>query len=367
MRNCIVHVGMHKTGSSSIQRSLQGFSDGEIVYAQFGNQSNHSVPLRSLFTPHQEKYFSHRTTGRTGEQLQSYIDKTWVVLENNLANVGDRTLLFSAEGISLLPKKGLKRLHTYLKSKFDNISIVAYVRPPMGYISSSFQQRLKGGVLGFSRPTYRSYKKSFSRLDEIFGRENVLLWKFSPENFPGNCVVQDFCRRLGIALPVSSIIHTNESMSRETATLLYIYSKFAAELGFEKLTGGMSRDLIGVLSSVEGTKFRFAPSLVKPLLEKNQKDIEWMEARLGQPLKEDLPQDHPSDIRDEHDLLTPDPVVVQELRDKLGEESLCIEQRDPLHIVAALVHAFFVSALERHPSVPRFSVGQMDDGAWEQE
>jgi hypothetical protein len=347
MGNCIIHVGMHRTGSSSIQRSLHGFSNGEIVYGQFGKQPNHSIPLSSLFAPDPATPWLHQLAGRTGEQLQSYIDRMRIELENNLANAGDRTLLFSGEAVSLLPQEGLQKLHAFLKSRFENISVVAYIRPPAGYISSSFQQRLRAGGHGGFEPIYRSYKKSFSGFDEVFGQENVLLWKFSPETFPGNCVVRDFCRRLGIALPASRIIRINESMSREIATLLYIYSKFAEDLGFEKLTVRMSLNLIGGLSGVGGVKFRFAPSLIGPLLEKNQEDIEWMEARLGQPLKEDFSRDRPGDIGEESDLLTPDPAIVQELRERLGEESLCIEQRDPLHIVVALVHAFLNKKRER--------------------
>lgn len=347
MRKCIIHVGMHKTGSSSIQRSLNGFSNEEIVYAQFSNLPNHSIPLGSLFAPYPEKHWSRQLARRTGNKppssidLQSFIDKMRIELDNNLTNVGDRTLLFSGEGISRLPKKGLKKLYKFFKSKFEHITIVAYIRPPAGYISSAFLQRLKGGDLDRLEPIYRSYRIDFCKLDEVFGPENVLLWKFSPKSFPGNCVVQDFCRRLGIAFPVSRIIRRNESFPKEIASLLYIYSKFSEELGLEKLTASMSRHLIAELSDVCYMKFRFAPSLIKPLLDKNREDIAWMEARLGQPLLENLSQDEPGDIREESDLLTPDPTVVRELRTRFGAEALGIDNMNSLQVVAALVHAFF--------------------------
>ena len=47
---CYIHVGMHKTGSTSIQKSLSGFSDAKIRYLMLShNATNHSIPIKILF------------------------------------------------------------------------------------------------------------------------------------------------------------------------------------------------------------------------------------------------------------------------------------------------------------------------------
>ena len=49
MKRCIIHIGMHKTGSTSIQRSLQGYRDDRFQYARLGKTANHSLAMYSLF------------------------------------------------------------------------------------------------------------------------------------------------------------------------------------------------------------------------------------------------------------------------------------------------------------------------------
>ena len=44
-----LHIGMHKTGSSSIQFSLNGFENESIRYAKLGFE-NHSVPIYTAFS-----------------------------------------------------------------------------------------------------------------------------------------------------------------------------------------------------------------------------------------------------------------------------------------------------------------------------
>jgi hypothetical protein len=59
MRNLILHIGMHKTGSSSIQQIL--FENREVLlkhdcYYPESILMNHSHSLYTLFSSHAEKY-----------------------------------------------------------------------------------------------------------------------------------------------------------------------------------------------------------------------------------------------------------------------------------------------------------------------
>jgi hypothetical protein len=77
----------------------------------------------------------------------------------------------------------------------------------------------------------------FEKFDDVLGRENVRLWKFDPPSFPNGCVVQDFCTRLGIALPRERVIRVNASISREAVQLLYTYRKLGRNFGALNITG----------------------------------------------------------------------------------------------------------------------------------
>lgn len=49
MTEVILHIGMHKTGSSSIQETLRGYDDGTIRYGWPGWQANHTLLVVRLF------------------------------------------------------------------------------------------------------------------------------------------------------------------------------------------------------------------------------------------------------------------------------------------------------------------------------
>jgi hypothetical protein len=262
-------------------------------------------------------------------------------------------LLISGEGVASLRPNALEGLKDFLSRYFDRITIVAYVRPPGGLIASSFQERVKAGtVKNFATRLYRNYQPLLDKFDVVFGRDNVHLWKFDPNTFPESCVVQDFCSRLGIPLPKTKIVRVNESMSRETVSLLYAYHQFGEHHGRRRLRGP---DAMEFAKFIGGRKFRFSPDLIRSLLDANAPDLQWIEGRLGEPLREELGTHQPGDIRDEADLLEFDPGAVKKLCKAVGRKA----SADPTpHEVAALVGTWYETYLLT-PRWRRFFSGRL--------
>lgn len=340
MRRCIIHIGMHKTGSTSIQSSLQGFSDDRFLYANLGNIPNHSLAIHSLFVAHPGRHRMHKASGRNAAAMQAYLTGMRTDLERAIAAAQNRTLLISGEGISGLEPADLVKLHDYFRARFDELVIVGYARPPAGFMASGFQERVKGGSTKLDLDqAYRDYETRFVKFDEIFGRERVHLWKFEPRTFPGGCVVRDLCNRLDISLPVERIVRRNESLSRQAVALLYIYRKLGQEYGSGSMGGPESQILGNLLAKIGNDKFRFSPDIVRPVLEKNRADIERMEARLGQSLHEELGEHQPGDVRDESDLLKVEPELVSKLLALLGDRAPAGVTGETPEQVAVLIHA----------------------------
>ena len=99
------------------------------------------------------------------------------------------------------------------------------------------------------------------------------------------------------------------------------------------------RRVVARLGDIQHDKFRFSPDIVRPVLETNRADIQWMEERLGQSLHEELGAYRPGDVRDEADLLQPDPEVVKKLLALLGDAALAGIKGETPEEVAVLVHA----------------------------
>jgi hypothetical protein len=339
MSRCIIHIGMHKTGSSSIQKSLDGFENDQFLYAALGNEANHSLPIYSAFAGNPERHHLHRASGREGDAVRSYIRDVQSDLDRSIAAAHGRTLLISGEDIGVLSQQDLEKLRNYFRDKFEDLTIVGYVRPPAAFMASHFQQRVKSGSINSFNPKamYRKYQASFGKFDQVFGRDKVQLWKFDSRTFPGGCVVQDFITRLGIAFPKKRIVRLNESLPRQAVAMLYTYAKLGEHYGARTLTGGGGMQL-GLLVGGSG-KFRFAPDVIGPVLDANRSDIEWMEARLGQSLREDLGELRPGDVREESDLVRPNPQMAARLRNLLGDAAPKEVKGDTPQEIALLVHA----------------------------
>ncbi len=337
---CIIHVGMHKTGTTSIQHSLEGFDNERFIYADLDSVCNHSLAVFSVFARHPERHHLHKAAGRKGAEIREYNNAIRQDLKQCIAQTEGRTLVISGEDISVLSRSELVEMYDYFHEHFETITIVAYIRPPAAFMTSAFQQRIKGGNIGFNlERTYRNYRQNFEKFDDVFGRNNVQLWKFDPGTFPGNCVVRDFCARLGISIPLERIVRFNESFSRQVVGLLYTYKKFGKEFRADLMRGPESQHLAQRLSGVGTTKFRFSPSTVRPILNANRADIEWMESRLGKTLTEDLGSSQPGDVTDERDLIHTSKETAHQLRMLVGDRgAIGISGRGPREI-SVLVHA----------------------------
>lgn len=304
IEEAIVHVGMHKTGSSSIQETLSQLPMQNVEYLSLGS-ANHSGFFATVLADNPERYHGHARNSRSTAQVQALKESYTQRLNNVLKTTEKPRILISAEYLSRPDEEGkeLEYLKDILLNYCKNIRVIGYVRPPVGYLQSAFQQRLKGGKsLTFNLHSgYPDYYKRFSRMDSIFGKENVELVAFGKDSLQNGDVVQDFSHRIGIELQPEQIVRTNESLSLEATALLYTFRRFDGKAAAYK---GFNKDnslLIELLTALGSQKLAFSESAVMPVLESNRKDIDWMSERLGVSIL-DRPSNSPQAIGCEDDL-----------------------------------------------------------------
>lgn len=305
IEEAIVHVGMHKTGSSSIQDTLSQITMPEVEYLSL-NSPNHSGFLATLLSDAPQKHHSHSRNARSVEQVQALKDAYTRKFHHALKTVKKPRVLISAEYLSRPTEKldELKKLQNILLKYCRRIRVIGYVRPPYGYIQSDFQQQLKGGgSLDLNDlKIYPHYRRRFEKMDIVFGKENVELITFKSEMLHNNDVVQDFVRRVGIKLGANQIVRTNESISLEATSILYVFRRFGRKVaGYE----GFNHDnslLIETLSKVGNQKLLLSGSLLAPELKDKQSDINWVSERLGASIL-DEPTLSENAIHSEQDLL----------------------------------------------------------------
>ena len=268
MSRCIIHVGMQKTGSTSIQYSLAPLDDATHLYADISGRVNHSVAVYSAFARRPERHPKIRQRGLDEAALEAFVRQARQELRNAVERAAGRTLIISGEGLVGLKPGELERLKGFFERRSVDVEIVAYVRGPAGYMSSSFQQRLKSTKISEFDPAqlYPFYRSRFEKFDEVFGRDKVRLWRFDPASFPEGSVVRDFCSRTGIDFAHVQEVRKNDSMSREVAGLLYGYGFWLRENRKPKLFADQAAKLSDLFRELPATRFRLAPSVVRPIL-----------------------------------------------------------------------------------------------------
>ncbi|WP_281662144.1 hypothetical protein [Halomonas sp. Alg239-R46] len=282
MSRLILHIGMPKTGTSSIQETF--FAEkalNELAYADLG-VANHGGLITSFFSDNPYAWRGHRVAGRKPKEVTQFNQQVSVKLQAVCSAQGQQ--IISGEDIWYMPESSLIKLRDFFTPHFDRIDVIGYVRPPASFITSTFQQLLKNHNLAHLEPGgyYPHYRNKFEKFDRVFGRDNVTLRVFAPEQLEGGDAVVDFCQLLGEPIPSEKIQRVNESLSLEATAVLFAYRREGPQYAAYP---GKARDNNAMVTGLKqfGTrKLRFAGDLITPELVKHRDDIAWMEQRLGQ-------------------------------------------------------------------------------------
>lgn len=295
-KKCILHIGMHKTGSSSIQASLN-ISNSEANFEYMDLGQNHSFPIFSMFCDNPQSYLYHKTrNNKPGDVYQYNYEMHERFLKCVLYSKHD-IFVISGEDISVLSTEAVQRLNQYLNMYFEEVQVVAYVRSFYSYISSAFQQVVKGGDANFSLDNrVPKYKLRFEKFFHIFGRDNVTLIPFEVSSLYKSDVVRDFCNRFGLSIAEESIRRVNDSLSLESFSLLYVYLRFHKQ-------PVRSVALISFLSNIGSKKIVLCDRLLNELKQKNIEDLEWIENQCGISMDDDSSSETSNGIRCEEDII----------------------------------------------------------------
>ncbi len=318
----IIHFGMHKTGTSSIQESLfRGLSDPRFYYVNFG-MPNASNGVTMCFRTDLERYGPVRKSGVRQRKLAALKGDALERFASELEASGARIAVISGEHIGKLSASELRSMQEFLKARGrDDLAPIAYVRRPKEYMESAFQQRVRNGLGALvAERLFPEYRERFAKFDAAFGRDRVQLALFDTGSFPGGCVVRDFCTRASIDFKAEDVVRVNEAISLPALSLLYTYRKLGPGFGVGPRVLLENKLLVNELRTLPGPKVRLHSSLVGPVIDARREEIAWMEARLGVSLKEDIAAQDDGAIRSEEDLLKYAPETLRWLGEKLGAD-----------------------------------------------
>ncbi len=318
---CIVHIGMHKTGSSSIQNYLfKNLNDSSFHYSNLG-VANHSGVIYSMFADNPENYHSHIAKNLSKSDVENYNNKNKKMLIDGFDTL-DKTMteIISGEDIGYFNVNEFIRFKHFLDEYFHSIQIIAYIRPPISYIQSAFQELVKHGLKKFDFTHCNPNYNRFQMIEKVFGEEQIVFRPFIIQNLYQHDIVMDFYKTVGIVLPENyKRVKDNEAISLEALSLLYIYQKYNNNFSHGENFFKDRHKLIKILSTIGKSSLKFSNAIIEPILESNKKGLEFLEAKMDEKLQE-YSNDNESNVSSEEDLLYLHQDIVEEVKKMIGDE-----------------------------------------------
>jgi hypothetical protein len=202
--NIIIHIGWHKTGTTSIQAFLKKncqklIQENKIYY-----------PTEGLFN----NAHHHLAWALSGVDASPW-GKLNPINENTLIQqaiesgqkLGCQNLIFSSEKFCTFSEKQIVKLNEILNYANNKIIIVAYIRRQDLLIESSYNMEVKwwGSRMTDGFQQYVKSKTPFIKYDlaldawaTVFGLQNIKVKVYDTDYMPQNDIRLDFCHVTGI-------------------------------------------------------------------------------------------------------------------------------------------------------------------------
>jgi hypothetical protein len=192
-----LHIGLHKTGSTSIQSALHSFKKNDIKTLDL-NISNHSIPLYTIFSSKRYDYHIWKAKGFKKDDIDKiklkYLDR----LENQLSNLNNESLIISGEDLSILKASEVESMYKFFLKFNIDVKVICYVRDPVKFIVSGIQERVKNGLdIGIINSLYKNKILPYIK---YFGKKNVSVFCFENILNSHGSVVKHFSETLSISL-----------------------------------------------------------------------------------------------------------------------------------------------------------------------
>ena len=236
MTKLLIHIGMEKTGSTSIQKALidcrKKLAQQSIKYPRFIRRENHNY-LASAYIDPKSARISRKLSKYDLEKRKNIVNKFRQNILNQVSK-SENTIISGEHFFRLEPEEISEFRDNLLDTGVSDIRVIGYIRDPVSFYLSFAQQELKGSSrFPAPRSFYIPYSDRIQAWNEHFDCE---FFDFSEARTGDGGLVGHFSSRVerffGIQVEIAtntSSFH-NESLSAEEMQIVqdfrrHIYKK----------------------------------------------------------------------------------------------------------------------------------------------
>lgn len=233
MTTVYLHIGVHKTGTTAIQRVLtecrQRLLDADVLVPETGRAMGSTHQLAWVLSPDCPEWYP--LSPDSPEQL-------FARLRDECERSGKSKIILSSEDFSLLDMAAasqgsldmLKRLLAPWQVK-----VILYLRPQADYLTAFYNQVHKANDTRFADRSVDGirqaldgvlhYDQLVQRWQNSFGADNVVVRAFNERKQAGD-IAEDFLAQCGIDIGELPVFRSNESLSPEVLAFRRMINAF---------------------------------------------------------------------------------------------------------------------------------------------
>lgn len=213
MKQTILHIGLEKTGTTSVQFLLRQNRDQLLkssVLISKGSSSGNNFHLAiASYAQFRQDGLTRQLGLTSANKLQAFSNSAFQSLAAEIQIESPEKLILSSEHFQsrLLSVEDIRLLKSKLEGAgCENISVLVYLRDPLKIATSHHGMAIKKGIHvteDFYRPQHPrishiiDHKKTLGNWAEVFGAENLDV-RLYPEDRSSEVLIEDFLEAVGI-------------------------------------------------------------------------------------------------------------------------------------------------------------------------
>lgn len=236
MTTLVLHIGRHKTGSSSLQETLERnrevLKSREVLFPK-ALPANHSSFFLGGFLSRPELHPTFRAKGVGRDEIRKYANAKLAQIQTEYYEAKPRWLVFSGEDACILMQEEIEAIKRSFDEHFEpeNYKIILYTRHPIEHAQSAIQQNVKGNGIRLEEATQfhakggaLSYETIFNNFASVFGGGAIDVRSFEDERDSRYGLVASFIDSFGVSWDGLEVVRVNKSICSEvTRFISFLY------------------------------------------------------------------------------------------------------------------------------------------------